>query len=508
MKFRQQLQWNHQYQSDPRRNYGEKRRKSCHFKIKLIFIVIIEYQKRDTEWFSRYQTHPKNTPAKSKKFPRHSDRVEANQEYRRRSSPSCIVAAPKRVQRAIRKQLTPGISQSPMPTINWLGRHYEASNCYQVGGYDTNHESLATTNFDPFQTNFLDPRSLSNANLRITSNMLSPDIEPSFPRQCPANFPLEHWPFHALQRSFPMSSSTLNLDINDQLSSDAVPFDAFRTTMCDLRASLDANLPITSSTLDSDHLRAPYLGDCSTDIPSRHSHFEASQTTLPMTSSLLDSDLRAPYLGDCSTDIPPRHSHFEASQTTLPMTSSVLDSDLRAPYLGDYSMDVSSRNSQFEGSQANFLITSSRLDPDLRVPCLGNFRADIPARSSQLDASLTSFSTTSSIPDFDLSPSLENRPATTTATSSFQMGFPDPWIVSDPSSSMTSNIQDSDLRAPYFGNYPMDLPTRLSQFEHSSTSFSTTSNILNLDLRAPCVGIPAPSLPAESLAELDYNWES
>jgi hypothetical protein len=268
-----------------------------------------------------------------------------------------------------------------------------------------------------------------------------------------------------------MSSSTLNLDINDQLSSDAVSFDAFRTTMCDLRASLDANLPITSSTLDSDHLRAPYLDDCSTDIPSRH-------------------------------------SHFEASQTTLPMTSSVLDSDLRAPYLGDFSMDVSSRNSQFESSQANFLITSSRLNPDLRASCLGNFRADIPARSFQLDASLTSVFTTSSIPDFDLSPSLENRPATTTATSSFQMKFPDPWIVSDPSSSMTSNIQDSDLRAPYFDNYLMNLPTRLSQFEHSSTSFSTTSNILNLDLRAPCVDIPAPSLPAESPAKLDYNWES
>lgn len=146
-----------------------------------------------------------------------------------------------------------------MPTINWLSRHYEASNYYQVGEYDTNHESLATTNFDPFQTNFHD------SNLRITSNMLSPDIEPSFPRQCPANFPLEHWPFHALQRSFPMSSSTLNLDINDQLSSDAIPFDAFRTTMCDLRASLDANLP--SSDLNNHSQARSFWIDCGPGIP-------------------------------------------------------------------------------------------------------------------------------------------------------------------------------------------------------------------------------------------------
>lgn len=118
MKFKQQLQWNHQYQSNLRRNYDEKKRKSCYFKIKLIFIVIIEYQKRGTEWFSKYQTHFKNTSTKFKKFLRHSNRVETNQEYRRRSFSLCIVATSKRVQKAIRKQLTSNISQSFMSITN------------------------------------------------------------------------------------------------------------------------------------------------------------------------------------------------------------------------------------------------------------------------------------------------------------------------------------------------------------------------------------------------------
>jgi len=423
------------------------------------FNVIIEYQKRNTEWFSRYQTYSKNIPAKLTKFRRHSDRVEANQEYRRHSSPSCVVAARGRIQRAFRKQSTPDISQSPMPTTNRSSRCHGASNCYQAGEYDTSHESATTTTIDPFQTNF------------------------------------------------PMSSTILNLDVGDQLSSAAVPFDASRATMYDLRASLDVNLPIASSTLESE-LRAPYLGDFSTDLPSRHSHFETSQMTLPMISSVLDSDLRAPYLDDFSTDIPSRHFHFEASQMTLPMTSSVLDSDLRAPYLGDVSTDVPSRNSHFEASQTTLPMTSNVLDLDLRAPYLAYFPADMPARPSQLDASPMSFSTTSIIPNLDLCTPLDNQPATTAAAGPFQMNFLDPWIISDPFSPTTSNVLDPDSRAPYYGNYPMDLPARFSQFEHSPTSFSTTSNILDLGLRAPCVGSSPPSLPDESPTELDCTWES
>jgi len=460
------------------------------------FNVIIEYQKRNTEWFSRYQTYSKNIPAKLTKFRRHSDRVEANQEYRRHSSPSCVVAARGRIQRAFRKQSTPDISLSPMPTTNRSSRCHGASNCYQAGEYDTSHESATTTTIDPFQTNF------------------------------------------------PMSSTILNLDVGDQLSSAAVPFDASRATMYDLRASLDVNLPIASSTLESElrapylgdfstdlpsrhshfetsqmtlpmissvldsDLRAPYLGDFSTDIPSRHFHFETSQMTLPMTSSVLDSDLRAPYLGDVSTDVPSRNSHFEASQTTLPMTSNVLDLDLRAPYLGDFSTDVPSRNFHFKASQTTLPMTSSVLDSDLRAPYLANFPADMPARPSQLDASPMSFSTTSIIPNLDLCTPLDNQPATTAAAGPFQMNFLDPWIISDPFSPTTSNVLDPDSRAPYYGNYPMDLPARFSQFEHSPTSFSTTSNILDLGLRAPCVRSSPPSLPDESPTELDCTWES
>ncbi len=497
------------------------------------FNVIIEYQKRNTEWFSRYQTYSKNIPAKLTKFRRHSDRVEANQEYRRHSSPLCVVAARGRIQRAFRKQSTPDISQSPMRTTNRSSRCHGASNCYQAGENDTSHESATTTTIDPFQTNF------------------------------------------------PMSSTILNLDVGDQLSSAAVPFDASRATMYDLRASLDVNLPIASSTLESElrapylgdfstdlpsrhshfetsqmtlpmissvldsdlrapylgdfstdipsrhfhfetsqmtlpmtssvldsDLRAPYLGDVSTDIPSRHFHFETSQMTLPMTSSVLDSDLRAPYLGDVSTDVPSRNSHFEASQTTLPMTSNVLDLDLRAPYLGDFSTDVPSRNFHFKASQTTLPMTSSVLDSDLRAPYLANFPADMPARPSQLDASPMSFSTTSIIPNLDLCTPLDNQPATTAAAGPFQMNFLDPWIISDPFSPTTSNVLDPDFRAPYYGNYPMDLPARFSQFEHSPTSFSTTSNILDLGLRAPCVGSSPPSLPDESPTELDCTWES
>lgn len=338
--------------------------------------------------------------------------------------------------------------------------------------------------------------------------MLSSNIESSFPRQCSANFSLKHWSFHALQTSFLMFSSKLNLDINDQLSFDAIFFDAFRTTMCDLRTSLNANLSITSSTLNSDHLRASYLNDCSTNIFSRHSHFEVLQTTLSMTSSLLNSDLRASYLDNCFTNILSRHSHFEISQTTLSMTLSVLNSNLRASYLDDFFMNVFSRNFQFENSQTNFLIISSRLNSDLKASCLDNFRANIFAKFFQLDALLTSVFTTSSISDFDLSSSLENRSATTTVTSSFQMKFPDSWIVSNSSSSMTSNILNSDLRTSYFDNYLMNLSTKLSQFEHLSTFFSTTSNILNLDLRASCVDISTSSLSVEFSTKLDYNWES
>jgi hypothetical protein len=406
MKVRQysQLRWNHQYQKIPRRNYGEKRRKSCHFKFILGFNVIIEYRKRNTEWFSRYQKHSKNIPAKISELLQHSDRVEANQEY------------------------------NPTLTINRPSRDYEASNCCQVEAYYTNHDhdacrswSRAAATLDLPQTNSLDPRPLSNADLQLTSNMLCPDIEASFPRQNPANLPLKEWPTQALQTDFPTSSSMLSFDVNDQFLSAAVTFDAFGATMCDPRALLDANLPIGTSTLDS--------------------------------------DLRAPYLGDFSTDVPSRHSHAEAPQTTSIRTSSVLDSNLQAPYLGDFSTDVPSGNSQFEASQTNFPMTSSRLDPDLRAPYLGSFPADIPVRPSQLDASLADFSTTSSIPNSELNTPLDNRLASTTAGGSFQMNFPDPWITSDPFTQITFV---SDLRAPCFGNYPMDIPARISSFPDES----------------------------------------
>ena len=73
-------------------------------------------------------------------------------------------------------------------------------------------------------------------------------------------------------------------------------------TICQSGASLKANLPIGSSTLDPD-LRAPYLGNFSADIPSGNSQFEASQTNSPMASSRLDADLRVLYLGRFSADI-------------------------------------------------------------------------------------------------------------------------------------------------------------------------------------------------------------
>ena len=300
--------------------------------------------------------------------------------------------------------------------------------------------------------------------------MPRPDTEFPFPRPCPAEFSLKHWPCHDLYENFPTSSSIQNFDINDQSSSAAVSFGAPGVTMRGLRALSEANLPIASSILNSD-LRAPYLSDFSTDVPSRCPHCETSQTILPITSNALNPDLQAPYHNGFSTDVPSRYSHFEASETTLLMTSSVLDSDLRAPYLG-------------------------------------NFPADVPARPSQVDASLPSFSATSSILNLDLSTSLDNQPATTTAVSPLQMTFPDPWIISDPLSPMTSNVVDPDLRAPYFGNCSMDVPTILSQIEHSPTSFLTASNMLNLDLRVPGVGSSPPSLPYGSPTGLNCNWES
>jgi len=460
------------------------------------FNVIIEYQKRNTEWFLRYQTYSKNISVKLTKFRRHSDRVEVNQEYKRHSSLLCVVATQGCIQRAFQKQLTPDISQSPMLTTNRLSRCHEASNCYQAGEYDTSHESATTTTIDPFQTNFL------------------------------------------------MSSTILNLDVGDQLSSATVPFDASQTTMYDLRASLDVNLLIASSTLKSElwasylgdfstdlplrhshfktsqmtllmissvlnlNLQAPYLGDFSTDIPSRHFHFETSQMTLPMTSSVLDSDLQALYLDDVSTDVPSRNSHFEASQTTLPMTLNVLDLDLQALYLDDFFTDVPSRNFHFKASQMTLPMTSSVLNSDLRALYLVNFPADMPARPSQLDASSMSFSTTSIIPNLDLCTPLDNQPATTAAAGPFQMNFLDPWIILDPFSPTTFNALNSDSRAPYYGNYPMDLPAWFSQFEHSSTFFLTTSNILDLGLRASCVDSSPLSLSDKSLTELDCTWES
>ena len=340
-----------------------------------------------------------------------------------------------------------------MPTTNRPSRHYGASNCYQIGGYDSDRESMAT---------------------KTLSNVPRPDIESPFPRQCPGEF--LHWPSHALQTDFPMSLNIPNFDVSSRFSSAAVPFDALEAMMCDLRASSEANLPIASSILDSDP-RAPYPSGFSTDVPSRRAHFEASQAILPMTSSVSDSDLRAPYLGDFPTDIPLRCSDFEASQSVLPMMSSVLDSDLRAPYLGNFSTDIPSRHSHFEALQTTLPMTSNVLASDLRAPYLCNFPADLPARPSQLDASLPSFPITSSIPNLDLSTSLDSPPAIITAASSFQINFPDPWIISDPFSPITSNILNPDFRAPYFGNCPLDLPARPSQFEHSPTSFSTTLNI-------------------------------
>ena len=402
-------------------------------KVKLGFNDIVEYRKSNTEWFSRYQKHSKNVPAETSELLQHSDRVEANQEF------------------------------NPTLTTNRPSRHYEASSCYQVGGYHTHHDydacrnrSRAAATLDPPQTNSLDPRPMSNADLQLISNMLCPDTEASFPRQNPANLPLE-WPSQTLQTDFPTSPSMLGFDVSDQFSSAAVTFDAFGATMYQSRASLDANLPIGSGTLDS--------------------------------------GLRAPYLGNFSADVPSRQSHTKASQTTSIRTSSVLDSDLRAPYLGDFSADVPSGNSQLEASQTNFPMTSSRLDADLRAPYLGHFSADIPVR--QLDASLASVST--SIPNLDLNTPLDNQLASTTAGGSSQMNFPDPWITSDPFAQMTFA---SDLRAPCFGNYPMDIPARIS---HPPTPFSTTSD---LGLSAPCVGSWSPSLPDESPTELDRNWWS
>ena len=184
-----------------------------------------------------------------------------------------------------------------------------------------------------------------------------------------------------------------------------------------------------------------------------------------------------------------RRSHFEIPPTTLPTTSSISDLDLRAPYLGDFSADVSTRYYQSGASQANFLITCDRLDSDLRNSCLRDFCPDMPVRPSQLDASLRTFPTSSSIPTLDLSTMLQNQQAATAANTSFLTGFPDPWVVSDPSTPVTSNILDSDLRAPYFGNYPMDLPTRVSQLKESPTTFV---------LKDACVGISPLNLPEQS----------
>ena len=468
MKFRQQLQWNHQYQRDLRTNYREKRRRSCQFKIIVWFNVSVEYQKRNTKWFSRYQTHFKNVPAKFTNLPLQSDRGEANQEYRNHSSPSRIGTTRKRVQRPPRKQLMLDISQRPIPTANRPIRRYE-TNCFNhVGGYDTSNKSTATTTLDSLQTNFLDPSPLLT-NYRITSNMPRPNIKFPFSRPGSAEFTLKHWPCHDLYENFSTSSIIPNFEINDQSSSAAVSFNALKTTTRGLRASLKANLPIALSILNSD-LRASYLSDFSTNVSSKCSHCETSQTILSMTSNVLNSDLQAPYHNDFSTDVPSRYSHFEIPQTTLLITSSVLDSDLRAPYLD-------------------------------------NFPADVPARPSRVDASLSSFSTALSILNLDLSTSLDNQPATTTAVSPFQMNFPDPWIISDSLSSMTLNVMDPDLRAAYFGNCFMNVPTILSQIKHSPTSFLTALNMLNLDLRISGVG-SSLSLPYGSPTGLNCNWES
>ena len=214
MNFRQQLYWDHQYQSDPRRNYGEKRSKSFHLKIMSRFNAVVEYRKRNAKWFSRYQTHSMNNLKNFRKTVPDSDPIEANRECNRHPSPSCIGPARKRVQRASQK-LAPTISES-LKTTNPPSPYLRASNCCQVVGYDTSRESVATTNFKRFQTDSLESMPLSVADPQIASN-----------------------------------------------------------------------------TLES-NLRAPYLGDCSTDMPLRHSHFEASQTTLPTTSIVSDSELRAP----------------------------------------------------------------------------------------------------------------------------------------------------------------------------------------------------------------------
>ena len=393
MKLKEKLQWNHQYQSDPRRSYGEKRRKSCPFKTMLGVNVSIEYQKRNTEWFSRYQTHSKDVPVKIPKLPRRSKCLRANQEFQRHSSPPCVVATRKRIQ----GQLTPDISQRPMPTTNRPRRHHGVSNYYQVSGYDTNHESMGTTTFDPFQATFLDPRPLSIAN-----------IESSFPRHCLAHLPLNNWPSHALPPNFPISLSMPNLGVSNQLSSTLVPLDAHKATICDLRASLDANIPITSSGLDSElrapialgildsELRAPYLDHLSMDIPSRQSHFEAPQATSPIALGTLDSELRAPYLDHLSMDIPSRQSHFEAPQATSPIALGTLDSELRAPYLDHFPTDIPSRQSQFKALQTTLPMMSSVLDSGLPALYLGDFPADVSSRNSQLETSQANYAITSS----------------------------------------------------------------------------------------------------------------
>ena len=37
-------------------------------KVKLGFAAIVEYRKRNTEWFSRYQKHSQNIPAETSKL--------------------------------------------------------------------------------------------------------------------------------------------------------------------------------------------------------------------------------------------------------------------------------------------------------------------------------------------------------------------------------------------------------------------------------------------------------
>ena len=166
-----------------------------------------------------------------------------------------------------------------------------------------------------------------------------------------------------------------------------MPFDAFPGTNCYSRDSTDTNRSVSLNTSKSS-LRAPYFGDYSIDIPSRHSSFEAAPIALPLTSDMMNFDLRAPYLVNSSADKPARLHQLDSLPTNFSTSSTAHDPGLYTP-LENRS---ASTNATFQVNFPDSPIVPDQHSPmesimesNLRAPYFSSHAMDHPARLFQFE---------------------------------------------------------------------------------------------------------------------------